>query len=36
MAMDGVDLIRVEGGKIAEVWLFSFDQPAEDVFWGAA
>lgn len=34
MDMDGVDLLRVEGGKVAEVWLFSADQVAEDVFWG--
>ena len=32
--MAGVDLLRVENGKIAEVWLFSEDQPAEDAFWG--
>jgi hypothetical protein len=32
MAMDGVDLLRVEGDKIAEVWLFSVDQQAEDAF----
>ncbi len=30
MAMEGVDLIRVEGARIAEVWLFSVDQEAED------
>ncbi len=36
MAMDGVDLIRVEGDRIAEVWLFSADQEAEDAFWGLA
>lgn len=34
MSMAGVDLLRVENGKIAEVWLFSEDQPAEDAFWG--
>ena len=34
MAMAGVDLLRVENGKIAEAWLFSADQPAEDAFWG--
>ncbi|KKC39700.1 ketosteroid isomerase [Devosia epidermidihirudinis] len=34
MAMNGVDLLRVAGGQIAEVWLFSEDQPAEDAFWG--
>lgn len=35
MSMDGVDVLRVEGDKIAEVWLFSADQQAEDAFWGA-
>ncbi|MFJ8669800.1 nuclear transport factor 2 family protein [Streptomyces sp. NPDC093600] len=34
MAMDGVDLLRIKEGKIAEVWLFSGDPAAEDVFWG--
>lgn len=34
MSMAGVDLLRVTNGKIAEVWLFSADQPAEDAFWG--
>jgi hypothetical protein len=34
MAMDGIDLLRVVDGKVAEVWLFSADQAAEDVFWG--
>jgi ketosteroid isomerase-like protein len=34
MSMDGVDLLRIADGKIVEVWLFSADQPAEDVFWG--
>ena len=31
---DGVDVLRVDGGRISEVWLFSADQPAEDAFWG--
>jgi hypothetical protein len=35
MSQDGVDLLRVEGDRIAEVWLFSADTPAEDAFWGA-
>ena len=30
----GVDLIRIEGGKIVEVRLFSSDQAQEDRFWG--
>ncbi|THV41809.1 nuclear transport factor 2 family protein [Glycomyces buryatensis] len=34
MSMDGIDVLRVEGGKIAEMWLFSADQDAEDAFWG--
>ncbi|HEM5043151.1 nuclear transport factor 2 family protein [Streptococcus suis] len=32
--MNGVDLFRMEEGKIKEVWLFSADQKAEDAFWG--
>jgi ketosteroid isomerase-like protein len=36
LAMNGVDLMRVAGGKIREVWLFSGDQAAEDAFWDAA
>lgn len=32
----GVDLLRVEGDRIAEVWLFSSDPVEEDAFWGAA
>lgn len=30
----GVDLIRIEGGKVVEVRLFSSDQAQEDSFWG--
>jgi hypothetical protein len=29
----GVDLIRVEHGKIAEAWVFSSDVEAENKFW---
>jgi ketosteroid isomerase-like protein len=36
MAQDGVDLLRIAGGKIAEAWLFSSDPASEDAFWGAA
>ena len=36
LSMDGVDLMRVEGGLIREVWLFSGDQDAEDKFWDDA
>jgi uncharacterized protein len=28
-----VDVMRIVGGKIKEVWLFSSDQVAEDAFW---
>lgn len=34
--MSGVDLMRVENGKIKEVFLFSADQKAEDDFWTVA
>jgi ketosteroid isomerase-like protein len=33
ISMDGVDLMKVENGKIKEVFLFSGDQNAEDAFW---
>lgn len=33
MSMDGIDVLRIEDGKIKEVWLFSDDQEAEDTFW---
>jgi ketosteroid isomerase-like protein len=36
MAQDGLDLLRIEGDRIAEVWLFSSDPRSEDAFWGAA
>lgn len=32
----GVDVFRVAEGRIAEVWLMSEDQEAEDRFWGTA
>ena len=34
MTMSGVDVLRIEDGRICEVWLFSEDQAAEDAFWG--
>ncbi|MFF7640245.1 nuclear transport factor 2 family protein [Streptomyces canus] len=34
MSMDGVDLLRITGGRITEMWLFSEDPATEDVFWG--
>lgn len=30
----GIDLLRIEGGKIVEVWLFSSEPAQEDAFWG--
>jgi hypothetical protein len=36
MSMDGVDVLRIDGDKIAEVWLFSTDQQGEDAFWDAS
>lgn len=33
--MNGVDLFEVVNGKIVQVWLFSDDQAAEDIFWGS-
>lgn len=35
MSMAGIDILRIESGKIQEVWLFSDDQAAEDAFWNA-
>lgn len=34
LAQAGVDLLRIENGKIVEVRLFSSDQDREDEFWG--
>ncbi|MCX4783614.1 nuclear transport factor 2 family protein [Streptomyces sp. NBC_01264] len=34
LGMSGVDLMRIEEDRITEVWLFSQDQAAEDLFWG--
>ncbi len=34
MSMGGVDIVRIVGDRVAEVWLFSSDQQAEDDFWG--
>jgi uncharacterized protein len=33
ISMNGVDLMRIQDGKISEVFLFSADQIAEDKFW---
>jgi ketosteroid isomerase-like protein len=35
ISMAGIDVLRIENGKIQEVWLFSEDQTAEDAFWSA-
>ncbi|HEX8015247.1 MAG TPA: nuclear transport factor 2 family protein [Flavobacterium sp.] len=32
--MSGIDLFKVEKGKITDIWLFSDDQNIEDIFWG--
>lgn len=32
----GVDVFRVQDGRIAEIWLIGEDQDAEDRFWGDA
>ncbi|GKT23392.1 nuclear transport factor 2 family protein [Acidovorax sp. SUPP3334] len=34
MKQQGLDLLRIEGGRIVEVRLFSSDQAQEDLFWG--
>ena len=31
--MNGIDLFRIQDGKIQEVWLFSSDQETENNFW---
>lgn len=36
LAQRGVDVFRVSGDRIAEVWLISEDQDAEDRFWAHA
>jgi ketosteroid isomerase-like protein len=33
LSKDGVDVMRIVGERIKEVWLFSSDQAAEDAFW---
>jgi uncharacterized protein len=34
--MPGIDVMRIQDGKIAEMWLISEDQATEDIFWNAA
>jgi ketosteroid isomerase-like protein len=34
MSQDGIDLLLIEGDRVAEVWLFSSDPASEDAFWG--
>lgn len=36
MSMKGIDLLRIEGGVIKEVWLFSESIDVEDEFWTSA
>ena len=36
LAQPGVDLVRIDDGRIVEARLFSSDQAGEDAFWGAA
>lgn len=36
LSMKGIDLLRIENEKIAEVWLFSEKIKAEDDFWNTA
>lgn len=36
LAMKGVDLLRIDQGKIKEVWLFSEQIIDEDTFWNSA
>lgn len=33
ISMKGVDLFKIDGGKIQEIWLFSEDIDGEDKFW---
>ncbi len=35
LSMDGVDVLKVDGGKLVEVWLFSANEKDEDAFWDA-
>lgn len=34
LSQPGIDLLRVQDGKVVEVWLFSSDPEQEDRFWG--
>lgn len=34
LSQPGIDLLRIQDGKIVEVWLFSSDPEQEDRFWG--
>lgn len=34
LSQAGIDLLRLNSGKIVEVWLFSSDPDQEDTFWG--
>ncbi|HST84530.1 MAG TPA: nuclear transport factor 2 family protein [Kineosporiaceae bacterium] len=35
LSMDGVDIMKVDGDKIVEMWLFSAVEKDEDAFWDA-
>jgi uncharacterized protein len=35
LSMDGIDVLKVDGDKIVEVWLFSAVEQDEDAFWDA-
>jgi ketosteroid isomerase-like protein len=35
VSQPGIDLLRIEGGRIVEARLFSSDPAEEDAFWGA-
>jgi hypothetical protein len=35
LSMEGVDVLKVDGDKIVEVWLFSANEKDEDAFWNA-
>ncbi|RLP76826.1 nuclear transport factor 2 family protein [Mycetocola tolaasinivorans] len=33
LTMGGIDIFRIADDRVAEIWLFSADQDAEDAFW---
>jgi len=32
----GIHLLRVEGGKVAELWVYPWDAKETDIFWADA